>query len=374
MTDDQDRLVHMFRVFIPEFRGESAVYTRLAELCAAQPALATPLLAAPWRQRRALLLFAGAQYLLRTKATGHPLAGYFPTLGGERAPDDALADAFADLVTAYSAELAQLCATRRTQTNEARRCAVLRPALTLAGAGRPVGLVELGTSAGLLLLPDRYGYHYVGAGRDERVGWPDAAGPLVFGCAVQGEEFPDPVLQPTPQIASRVGIDLSPIDAADEDAVTWLRCLIWPEHVERLARLDAALGEVRAQRPRILTGDMLVHVGPAVSEVDSAALPLVFTSQALTYLPREVQVKMIATLAELGARRDLAVVLNEAPRCGLQLVSADAPPLGELERDAPLTLVVWRDGTPSVRCLATVGPHGARLAWHPIDLPYKPAT
>ena len=59
--------------------------------------------------------------------------------------------------------------TRSTQTNEVGRCAALLPALTqLAvdapgaphGGGRPLGLVEVGASAGLNLLVDRYGYEY----------------------------------------------------------------------------------------------------------------------------------------------------------------------------------------------------------------------
>src|SRR5690348_4119627 len=84
----------------------------------------------------------------------------------------ALADPpeLAELMRAHGAELARLCATRTTQTNEAGRAALLRPAFGRAAAlatGRAVALVELGTSAGLLLIPDRYGYRYARDGRQE---------------------------------------------------------------------------------------------------------------------------------------------------------------------------------------------------------------
>ena len=65
--------------------------------------------------------------------------------------------------------------TRFTQTNEAARCALLLPALAQVARGGPVAVVEVGASAGLCLLYDRYRYRYVDAeGRRARRGRRDA--------------------------------------------------------------------------------------------------------------------------------------------------------------------------------------------------------
>src|SRR5262249_55589676 len=59
-------------------------------------------------------------------------------------------------VSARSLEIAAVMRARRTQTNEVGRCAVLLPALP---AG-PLALVEVGASAGLCLLLDRFHYDF----------------------------------------------------------------------------------------------------------------------------------------------------------------------------------------------------------------------
>ncbi|GAA4701898.1 DUF2332 domain-containing protein [Phytohabitans rumicis] len=367
-------LARMFRHFgSKEFRGHSERYEYLSGVIADRPELAAPLLAAPPGQRLAILYFAAVQYLLRTAAPEHPLTAYLPTLGGSRGVDGELPAALADLVAAHGDALTALCATRTTQTNEARRAALLRPGFGRATEllGRPLGLVELGTSAGLLLLSDRYACEYRRGARVETYG---PAGALTVTCEVRGERWPEPAATAL-TIADRVGIDLAPIDPTDPRATDWLRACVWPEQTDRLARLDAALAEVASVRPRLLTGDMVDTLPIVLSTLDDDVVPCVFSSNAVTYLSSQDQRRLVATLAEAGARRDLAMVLNEASQCGAELFTGQRPvqagPRGVLAVGL-LTLVMWRGGRASVEVLARTGPHGQWLEWTPQEYVYAP--
>jgi hypothetical protein len=362
-------LARMFRLFADvEFAGRSPIYAHLAGRLADDPAKAEPLLAAPPSQRRALLLFAAVQYLLRRTATGHPLAAYFPTLGGDRPIDDGLFASYVDFTEAYRTELARLCGSRTTQTNEARRAAYLWLALgRIAGqyGGEPVGLVELGASAGLLLLPDRYGYQLDG----QRYGRPDAPPELTMACAVFG--VPAEVLTSQPDIVDRTGIDVAPIAADDPAATDWLRACIWPEQTERLARLDAALLEAVAVRPRLLRGEMVELLPDALRL--TKGLPVVVSSNSLTYLNRRGRAELVELLDATGASRDLVLVLNEAAVCGVDLFAADRPPPPSPSRAIThLTVVAWRSGAATVEVLGTAGPHGEWIDWAPEYHPYRP--
>lgn len=135
--------------------------------------------------------------------------------------------------------------TRYTQTNECRRCVALLPMVSMAEF-RAFHLIDVGTSAGLNLGLDRYGYRY---GHEE---WHPDAEPMLEaesrGVAPELVEI---------EVLSRTGLDLNPLDPADESARRWLDALIWPEHVERRARLRTALDKVASLDIEMIAGDGL---------------------------------------------------------------------------------------------------------------------
>src|SRR5262245_54994732 len=102
-----------------------------------------------------------------------PLAAYYPDLTAEPHPIAEAYPVFRAYCLQHAAEIRALVTTRRVQTNEVRRCAPLLPALQTVwerGARRPLALVEVGASAGLLLNWDRYAYEYQAGDGEQMAG------------------------------------------------------------------------------------------------------------------------------------------------------------------------------------------------------------
>ena len=219
---------------------------------------------------------------------------------------------------------------RATQTNEAGRCAVLLP--FLARLPQPIALLEVGASAGLCLLPDRYSYRYTRAGDDDVVLHPvDGPSDVLLTCAVAGVEVPDRL----PEVVWRAGLDLAPVDVADADACAWLETLVWPEHDDRRARLRAALQVARREPPLVVAADALDGLAGLAAGAPSGATLVVVHSAVLAYLDgpaRSGFVDLVTGLPGHWISKEGALVLPQTaalesadPRRGF-VVSVDGEP------------------------------------------------
>jgi hypothetical protein len=188
------------------------------------------------------LLFAGVQYLLM-EDDDDPLAKFYPSLVPDPETPEGVGPSFRRFVLEHEERLVEIGNTRFTQTNECRRCVSLLPMVMMAPF-ETFHLIDVGASAGLNLAIDRYGYRYDG------VQWNDEA-ELVLEADWRGE----PVEFHEIEILGRTGLDLDPIDPSDESACRWLDALIWPEHVERRARLRSALKLVSTLDIEMVAGD-----------------------------------------------------------------------------------------------------------------------
>ena len=280
--DDRDltaATAESYRAFALEAAGRSPSYERLAAGTAGDETILSFLAGLPPAKRQPNLLFAAARYLL----------------GG---PPDL--ESLRSLVAGRGGELASVMRTRRTQTNEAARCATLLPLLaTLPG---PLALIEVGASAGLTLLPDRFSYDYGGT----RVRGTDPDAPVIA-CEPRG---PVPLPGRVPDIAWRAGLDLNPLDITSDDDMHWLECLIWPGEEGRLARLRAAIATARRRPPRIVQGDLLTDLPALAGQAPADATLVIFHSAVLAYVDPPRRAEFAATVAGLGA----VWISNEAPR------------------------------------------------------------
>ncbi len=231
------------------------------------------------------------------------------------------------------------------QTNEVARSAALIVAVRwLAGqTGLPIVLSELGTSAGLNLIFDRYALQTpVGqfGPADARV----VLTPDWLGAPATGAE---------PRIAARAGVDLAPRDPAADR----LRLLsyVWPDQPDRLARIAAALDEAAALRPELVQGDAVDWLQQRLAEPRPGHLHLVFHTVAWQYFPQAQQARGEALLAEAGAR-----ATPDAPLARFGMEADGAGP------GAGLTLTLWPGGTPQP--VGRFDFHGRWIDWQPPGL------
>ncbi len=238
---------------------------------------------------------------------------------------------------------------RSTQTNEPARCAVLLP--VLARLPQPLALIELGASAGLCLIPDRYGYDYGSYGYDygSRVVCPVEASPElpIFRCAV---DKATPVPAALPHIAWRAGLDLHPLDVSKPEDAAWLEALVWPEQTDRLARLRAAMAIIAREKPRLVTGDLRSDLAQLAAEAPKHATRVIFHTAVLAYLTAKAERDEFAR--SIGSFCDFWIA-NEAPGVFPEIAERAGTP------GPKGCFLLSVNGTPT----AWTDPHGTWLEW-----------
>ena len=320
-TDERARLSTAYRRFAEdEARGRSPLDESHARGVADDDEILDFLLALPRPKRQPNLLFAAARSLLGTPADWAR---------------------FRHGVMQRKDALHALMLMRSTQTNEPGRCAVLLP--ILASLPPPLALLEIGASAGLCLLPDRYGYDYdlgrlMPARRDVE--------PPIFPCAVNAAT---PIPEALPSIAWRAGLDLEPVDIADRNQVAWLETLVWPEQTDRLARLRAALDIAAADKPRLVEGDLRRDLSRLANEMPRDATRVIFHTAVLTYVGPTERAEFARSVTSFCN----VWISNEAPQVFPDIAARAAAPGG------PGQFLLAANGTP----VAWTDPHGASLAW-----------
>jgi len=329
---------------------------------------------APVAQRRPNLLLAAVHFLLLA-GVPHRLASHYDTVRsiegddavGADSPGDDVASDFKDFCHEHHAELLELISVRSTQTNEVGRCAALLPALNHIAAGYPPGqplsLLDLGTSAGLNLLFDSYGYTYRGRSDGRVVHAGPHGADVHLDCTVRGELDDLPALD-LPPIATRTGIDAAPIDPMSDDGARWLLACLWPDNLRRFARLRGALHVARttAHPPAVHPGDIIDDLPEVVAGIEANGPLIVFHSWVAAYLSPQQQGQLVETVRALSRSRPLHYLYAESPVETPGLPTPPAPGSGPTANLATALVHLPADGTPPVR-LANMHPHGNWLHW-----------
>jgi hypothetical protein len=365
MTQADPVVAAAFERFADKECGDEPLYAALCRIAIDEPAVLALMNVAPKEQRRANLMLAAVHDLLLS-GVKHPLAAYYPSVGGSRGVDPALRGCFVDFCSSQRAALSELIATRTTQTNEAGRCAVLWPVLQWVARRRGferIALLDFGCSAGLNLGVDRYRYdygrmHLAPGGRDASVLVP---------CKLVGPAAPRADLGMVPRIDSRLGVDINPLDVRNEQDARWLQACVWPFDAQRRERLQGALRIARehgwpVQRHR----DCSLAVESWVRGIEPGVLPVLLNSWVLTYLPREAREVHIARMRQLVQQHGMAWISAEASEI---VIDPQMPPpderiaMAQGGTSTPWTLTMPGDGRTQSQVVAISHPHDKWLQW-----------
>ncbi len=197
------------------------------------------------------------------------------------------------------------------QTNEPGRSATLMTGLLeiVARHGPKLEILEIGSSAGLNLLIDRY-----------RIDLPDiSTGPSDSTVPLTPDWRGPPPPAVVPDIVSIRGVDIAPVDATTEAGADRLLAYCWADHTQRFERLAHALALLRAHPPRLEQGDAPDWVETRLSEPQPAGTTRVLMHSIVwTYIAAKGQARITAAMEAAAVKatfeRPLAWVQVEADR------------------------------------------------------------
>jgi hypothetical protein len=230
------------------------------------------------------------------------------------------------------------------QTNEVGRSGALMPGLMeiVRRFDLPLALYEIGSSAGLNLIPDLFGYRF---------------GEVSFGKAASPVQLePEWIGRPPPSISDlrvveRHGVDQNPVDLRQPDARDRLISYIWHGQPERLGRIRAAIEMALAADVRIERADAADWVERSFLVAPHVGVARVlFHSIVWQYLAPVTKARIEARLEAAGERASAA-----APIAWLRLEKL------ETVEGYGLDLTLW-PGRQIIR-LAQVHGHGAWVKW-----------
>ena len=286
------------------------------------------------------LRLAGALHVLVLSGASTALSAVYPP--HETDDDAALGAAVSKALEDHRQHILSYLA-KPPQTNEMRRSAML-----LGGfleihriIGLPMRLLEIGASAGLNSIWDRYRYQLGSAC------WGNPDSPVTISTDWSG---PLPVLQ-NPVIESRAACDRAPVDISDDDHCARLRSYIWPDQADRLQRLTGAIALARQIGVKVETADAADWLERQFGSLPQGVATVLFHTVMWQYLP-------------VGTKEAIRGLLNRAGQNATwrQPLAWLRYEPGESEGPFELRLTIWPGG--QERLLATGHPHGASIRWH----------
>ncbi|MFO1445341.1 DUF2332 domain-containing protein [Bacillus sp. Bva_UNVM-123] len=306
MNLDKINLAQRFKNFAShECEGSSELYKFLSLQIAEDEELLKLCLNAKEGQPVPNLLFGAVHYLL-LKGHEHPLQKYYQSLTKHPLEGKDSFNTFKDFCRANKDEMKVILKSKLVQTNEVRRCAYLYPSFCYMynKIQKPLSLIEIGTSAGLQLLWDKYQYSY---GTNKIFG--DQNSTIHITAEIKGNRFPS-LLQHSPPVVSKIGLDLHVNHLSDSEDFLWLKSLIWPEHEERLELFEKAAQHLKENPVKLVEGDGIALLSHIVEQAPSDSVICIFHTHVANQIPENMKLKLIENIRTIGSKRDIFHLYN----------------------------------------------------------------
>jgi hypothetical protein len=285
------------------------------------------------------LRLMGAVHRLVLEGHAPELALYYPSVGGDPT-GGGLWETFKNVLIQQQDAVRSLLR-RPVQTNEVRRARALLGGFLqiVRDTGFPLSLLEVGTSAGLNLRWDHFRYEVNGDM------WGDPASPVRL---LEGFAGPHPSFDVSIEVVGRRGCDAAPIDPLTPEGHLTLLTYIWPDQVERIALLHAAI-QVAARVPAsVQCADAPAWLEDQLREDRDGVATVVYHSIVMQYLTEADRESLQRILRDAGNR-----ATPSAPLAWLRMEPAGP--------HADVHLTMWPGGAD--RLLAQCGYHGQIVHW-----------
>jgi hypothetical protein len=231
------------------------------------------------------------------------------------------------------------------QTNEAGRSSSFMAAmLWLTGKGLcpRFQCLEIGSSAGINLMMDRYAYDLGGT----KIGPADPV--MEFAPEWRGDAPPETAVG----IVSLKGCDVAPVQLSDPDQALRLKAYIWPEHTVRFERMEAAIAAAKMRSPDLVRATAAEFVEAELAKPQSEGVTRVLMHSIVwQYVPADQQARVTAAMEAAGGR-----ATPERPLAWIALEANRTTHRHEL-------IVRYWPGGEAPTLLARAHPHGADIEW-----------
>ncbi|MCW2713849.1 MAG: hypothetical protein JWN88_896 [Frankiales bacterium] len=289
------------------------------------------------------LRFTAALHRIVLERRAPALALHYPSVGGT--PGDVW-PAAREVVAEHLDLLAELVR-NPVQTNEVGRSTALLGGLlsVVRQTGLPVRLLEVGASAGLNLLFDRYAH----AVADDAV-LGDPASPVRLLAPWTGQL---PAYDVPLEVVERLGCDPAPLDPTSAaDRLTLTSC-VWADQVVRFERLRGALQIAAAAPPRVERSSGSAFLERELAAPREGVVTVVWHSVVRQYLGRVERERVSRVLDAAGARA--------GARTPLVHLTLEPEHLEDSSTPFQVRSTLWPGG--QLRVLADCEAHGPPVRW-----------